>query len=68
MSDTEHMIKMANQIAENFSFYDDQVARTADHLQRFWAARMRSKIAHHLQSGGAGLSEPAREAIRMLES
>lgn len=67
MSDVDHMIKMANQIAENFSFHDDQVARTADHMQRFWAPSMRRKINAHLAAGGEGLSPPAIEAIRRLE-
>lgn len=65
MSDVDQMVKMANQIAENFSFYDDQVERTADHLQRFWASRMKQKMAAYLESGGEGLSEPARKAVRM---
>lgn len=67
MSDVDQMIKMANQIAENFSYHDDQVARTADHIERFWASRMRQKITAHLQAGGEGLSEPAKNALRSLE-
>ena len=36
-SELEHLRKMANQIAANFSYYDDQVARIGDHITRFWA-------------------------------
>lgn len=66
MSDIEQMIKMANQIAENFSYHDDQVARTADHIQRFWAPQMRRKLAEYLENGGSELSEPAAQALRIV--
>lgn len=66
-SDMDHLVRMANQIAENFSFHDDQVARTADHLQRFWAPPMRRKLAAHAESGGEGLAEPVIEALGQLE-
>ena len=68
MSDVDHMIKMANQIADNFAYYDDQVALTADHIKRFWAPSMRQKMNEHLQAGGEGLSEPAKQALRSLDS
>lgn len=67
MSDIDQMIKMANQIAENFSFHDDQVARTADHLRRFWAPLMRRKLLDHVAGGGTGLSEPALAALEQME-
>lgn len=66
MSDLDHMIKMANQIADNFSYHDDQAERTADHIERFWAPRMREKISQHLEAGGDGLSGPAKEALQRL--
>ncbi len=68
MSDIEQMIKMANQIAENFSFHDDQVARTADHIQRFWAPQMRRKMADYLDGGGSELSEAAAQALRQASA
>jgi formate dehydrogenase subunit delta len=67
MSDVDQMIKMANQIAENFSFHDDQVARTADHLKRFWAPQMRRKLAAHVAGGGQGVTEAVLEALRQSE-
>jgi formate dehydrogenase subunit delta len=67
MSDVDHMIKMANQIAENFSLHDDQVARTADHLKRFWAPQMRRKLAAHVAGGGKGVSGPVVEALKQIE-
>jgi formate dehydrogenase subunit delta len=68
MSDIDHMIKMANQIAENFSFHDDQAERTADHIERFWAPPMRRKIEAHAANGGEGLSDPVLEALKLLEA
>lgn len=66
MSDIDQMIKMANQIAENFSYHDDQVDRTADHIQRFWAPTMRTKLTNYIEAGGEGLSDIAIQAFRML--
>ena len=63
MSDIDQLIKMANQIAENFSYHDDQVARTADHIRRFWAPQMRTRLAEHVEGGGAGLTEAAEAAL-----
>ncbi len=40
MAEIEQLMKMANQIAANFSFHHDGVGRLADHLQRFWAPSM----------------------------
>ena len=37
MQEIEHLVKMANQIADNFSFHGDAEERTANHLRRFWA-------------------------------
>ncbi len=68
MSEIDQLVKMANQIARNFSFHDDPVARTVDHLQRFWAVPMRQKLASHARSGGQGLSDPALKAAEALEN
>jgi len=68
MSDIDSLIKMANQIAENFSFHDDQVDRTVDHIKRFWAPPMRKKLSAYAAGGGAGLSEPVVAALGKLEA
>jgi hypothetical protein len=44
MAEVEQLVKMANQIADNFSFHDDAVDRLNDHLQRFWAPSMIKKL------------------------
>ena len=66
MQDLERLIVMANQIADNFSFHDDAVERTADHLRRFWAPSMRERIAEHARGGGDGLNATARAAVASL--
>ena len=66
MQDVERLVRMANQIADNFSFHDDAVERTADHLKRFWAPSMRGRLADFEAAGGEGLNEAARAALRRL--
>lgn len=66
MQDVERLVKMANQIADNFSFHDDAVERTADHLQRFWAPSLRDRIVDYQAAGGDGLNEVARSAVQRL--
>ncbi len=66
MSDLKQLVKMANQIAENFSFHEDAVGQMADHLQRFWAPSMRNDLMKFLEEGGEGLKPAAITAIRQL--
>lgn len=68
MSDYEldHLKQMANQIAANFGFHEDQVARTADHLTRFWAPSMRDKLAALAERPDSGLEPAVIEAVRLL--
>ena len=66
MQDVERLVKMANQIADNFSWHDDAIERTAEHLRRFWAPSMRDKLGDFEAAGGKGLNEAARAAVRRL--
>ena len=68
MSEVEQLVKMANQIAENFSFHDDSVERLADHLQRFWAPSMRTQLIAFHQNGGPGLKPDVVAAIEQLQN
>lgn len=64
---TEHLIRMVNQIALNVApaHSVEQVgARTADHLRRFWTPAMRARLTEHWRAGGDGLAPAVR---RMLE-
>ena len=66
MQEVEHLVNMANQIADNFSFHDDAVDRTSDHLQRFWAPSMLRMLIEFDASGGAGLKPSVRDALKKL--
>lgn len=68
MAELDQLVKMANQIADNFSFHEDAVARVADHLQRFWAPSMKRQLIDHHRAGGSGLKPPVVAAVRKLES
>lgn len=66
MQDLQRLVKMANQIADNFDFHDDAVERTCDHLKRFWAPSMHRKIVDFEAAGGDGLTATARAAVQRL--
>ena len=66
----ERLVQMANDIGHFFAAEpqrSDAVAGIANHIQRFWDPRMRRQILAHLQAGGAGLEELAREAVATLQ-
>ena len=66
--DTElkHLVKMANQIAENFSFHDDTSERVADHIKRFWAPSMHENLARYMQQPGSELHPKVVAALESL--
>jgi hypothetical protein len=66
MQEVEQLVKMINQIAENFSFHVDAVDRIADHLQRFWAPSMQKKLIESGRAEGTDLQPAAREALKRL--
>ncbi|MBT8048172.1 MAG: formate dehydrogenase subunit delta [Xanthomonadales bacterium] len=68
MQEVEQLVKMVNQIADNFSFHDDAVDRIEDHLKRFWAPSMQKKLIDFDNTQGAELKPAAREAIKRLEA
>ena len=65
--DIEKLVRMANQIGTFFESYPDrQEGRTeiANHLQRFWEPRMRSRLFSHIDdTQGEGLSPMVIEAL-----
>jgi len=67
MQEIEQLVKMANQIADNFSFHEDAVDRLADHLQRFWAPSMRKKLIEFLDASGSGLKPDVITAVKRLK-
>jgi len=64
--EVEHLVSMANDIAINLSFHDDSSERIADHINRFWAPRMRSLLLEYASGGGEGLSEYMLPALSKL--
>ena len=67
MQEIDQLIKMANQIADNFSFHEDAVDRLADHLRRFWAPAMRKKLIEFREAGGEGLKPDVIAAVQRLQ-
>ena len=68
--DTNHLVRMANQIATFFAAYPEPeaIAETATHLSQFWDRRMRDKLAQHVAAGGEGLTPIALAAAQELSA
>ena len=64
--EVEHLVSMANDIAVNLSFHGDADVRIADHINRFWAPRMRSLLLEYAAKGGQNLSEHLLPALGKL--
>jgi formate dehydrogenase subunit delta len=66
----EHLVKMANDIGNFFRSepnHADAVAGIANHIAKYWTARMRQKLARHIEEhGDSELDELPREAIKSL--
>lgn len=62
-TETSHLVSMANDIAANLSFQADADERIADHINRFWAPRMRKLLLEFAANGGEGLSEALLPAL-----
>jgi formate dehydrogenase subunit delta len=66
----EHLVRMANDIADYFRSEPDQalaVEGVSNHLKKFWDPRMRRQILSHWRDhGGEGLSELAQAAVVRL--
>jgi formate dehydrogenase subunit delta len=63
------LVRMANQIADNFDYGDDKsvaVDGVLDHLTRFWTPGMKQAIIEQQQAGDIGLNEIAASAIEAL--
>ena len=65
----QRLVRMANDIGNFFRSepeHDVAVEGVASHIKRFWDPRMRKEIVAHLEGGGDGLSDLAREAVSKL--
>lgn len=56
-TETAHLVSMANDIAANLSFQANADDRIADHINRFWAPRMRKLLLEYAAGDGQGLSD-----------
>lgn len=68
----DHLIRMANQIADNYpASGNDEAARAeqvANHLRRFWARSMRDQLAAYAQANGGELNTIARAAVMRIKT
>ena len=65
--EVNHLVSMANDIAANLSFQANADAKIADHINRFWAPRMRGLLLEYAANEGEGLSQallPALDKVR----
>jgi len=65
----DRLVRMANDIGNFFRSEPDHalaVDGVASHIRRFWDPRMRKEIIAHLEGGGDGLSDLAKEAVGQL--
>jgi formate dehydrogenase subunit delta len=63
------LVRMANQIADNFDYGSDREASVAgvlDHMVRFWTPDMKESIVEIERRGGGGLNEIASRAVKAL--
>ena len=61
-----HLVSMANDIAANLSFHADADVQIADHINRFWAPRMRGLLLEYASGGGQDLAEALLPALGKL--
>ncbi len=65
----ERLVEMANEIGTFFlseAGADGAPKEIASHITKFWDPRMRSQLIAHANAGGAGLSQAALAAARLL--
>ena len=66
--EVSHLVSMANDIADNLGFHADSDERIADHINRFWAARMRALLLDYAAGGGQELSKALLPALGKLKT
>jgi formate dehydrogenase subunit delta len=65
-TETTHLVSMANDIAANLSFQGDAADKISDHINRFWAPRMRKLLLEYAADDGQGLSEVLLTALEKI--
>ena len=66
----DSLIRMANQIAANFTNLPPEAAATsvATHIRSFWAPPMRADLTTWFDEGGEGLDPVAVQAMEQLRT
>ncbi len=67
-TEIEHLVSMANDIAANLAFHADADVRIADHINRFWAPRMRRLLLEYAAGGGQELSATLLSALQKIRA
>jgi formate dehydrogenase subunit delta len=65
-TEIQHLVSMANDIAANLSFRPDADECIADHINRFWAPRMRQLLIEYAANDGRDLSDALLPAMNKL--
>jgi len=65
-TETDRLVSMANDIAANLAFQPDAETKIVDHIERFWAPRMRRMLLEYAAENGAGLSGTLLAALDKL--
>ena len=65
----ERLVAMANDIGDYFrpQSREEAISGIANHIQRFWTPRMRTKLAAYVARGAEGLNELPRAALARLD-
>jgi formate dehydrogenase subunit delta len=70
--EAEKLLKMAEQIAANLNYTDDQLAvdvkvaaKVGDHLTRFWDPRMKEALRLYADNNPAALSPLLQSALKL---
>ena len=66
-AEMKHLVSMANDIAANLSFQAGADEKIADHINRFWAPRMRGLLLDYAANGGQDLSDALLPALDKLQ-
>jgi len=61
-----HLVSMANDIAANLSFQADAEKHIADHINRFWAPRMRKLLLDYAANDGKDMSRALMGALKLV--
>jgi hypothetical protein len=65
--ETAHLVSMGNDIAINLSFQAGSGDKTAEHIRKYWAPRMRGLLIDHADKDAEGMSDDLKNAVQKLK-